>query len=93
MIYFFKGDATQPQSSPPLIIAHICNDIDKFGAGFSGALRNRWPHVEFEYHKWFNTDTLRLGKIRFIEIGKSQWVCHMIAQHEVRSQHNPSPML
>jgi len=34
MITYLVGDATQPQGEGVKVIAHICNDIGAWGAGF-----------------------------------------------------------
>ena len=39
---FIKGDATSPQAKGRKIIAHICNDLGKWGKGFVMAVSARW---------------------------------------------------
>ena len=51
MIIYTIGDATLPniQQDETAIIAHVCNDIGAWGAGFSGALGRRYPEAERVY--------------------------------------------
>ena len=46
-----KGDATSPQAKGPKIIAHACNDIGGWGAGFVVAVskrrKERFDHIVF----------------------------------------------
>lgn len=38
------GDATYPDvSKGPVFIAHVCNDVGAWGAGFTRAVEKRWP--------------------------------------------------
>ena len=50
---FRTGDATQPPADPhPQIIAHVCNDLGRWGKGFVVALSRRWPKTEQAYRDW-----------------------------------------
>lgn len=90
-IQYVKGDATAPFSSGPAIIAHICNDIGKWGKGFVLAISGRWKRPEAEYRSWHGQPSFALGKIQLIEVAPALWVSSMIAQHGIRSAVNPSP--
>lgn len=79
------GDATRPQGDGLKVIAHCCNDIGVWGAGFVVALSRRWTRPERAYRDWFE----RLGAERFLEIlGATQlvpveedvWVANIIGQ-------------
>ena len=85
MIYYRIGDATVPcVEKGTRIIAHVCNDKGKWGAGFSGAVSSKWPEAKKAYQ----------SKARFSKsfaLGESYWVfadlnlaiVNMIAQHGV----------
>lgn len=50
-IQYITGDATDPTGGGNKIIAHVCNDIGAWGAGFVLAISRRWPQPEAEYRK------------------------------------------
>lgn len=58
MITYLKGDATAPQGAGMKIIAHVCNDIGKWGSGFVVAVSKRWDAPEAYYRQWH-----KLGKL------------------------------
>lgn len=95
MIYYIIGDATYPQIEDGLrVIAHVCNDIGKWGAGFSGAISKRWKGPEEYFKKQYKWAKPRpkLGDVQWnfpeLDIG----VVNMIAQHGVRSLLEPTPI-
>lgn len=47
-----EGSITRPTIRPPLIIAHVCNDLGMWGAGVSGAISAAFPSVEACYKSW-----------------------------------------
>lgn len=53
MIHYLIGDATDPQGPGPKMIAHVCNDIGAWGAGFTHALSKRWLAPEQIYRQTF----------------------------------------
>src|SRR5262245_22379163 len=46
-----RGDATAPRVDGPKIIAHVCNDVGGWGAGFVLAVSRRWPEPERAYRR------------------------------------------
>ena len=82
-----KGDATKPVGEGNKIIVHVCNDANKFGAGFTRALK-KWPEVEETYRK----GTKELGNVSVVKINEELWVINMIAQHGIVSKDNPKPI-
>ncbi len=79
-----RGDATQPRGPGHKIIAHIVNDkTPRWGAGFSLALRNRWPAVQDDFIRWADEQgtNLALGNTHVTQTSKEFRVFHMIAQH------------
>ena len=84
MIEYVKGDATQPIAKPA-IIAHICNDVGAFGAGFVLAVSKRWSRPEKVYR---TAKTLTLGHVQFVDVGNGITVANMIAQ---RGLSGPKP--
>lgn len=77
-INYIKGDATKPQGEGNKLIAHICNDKGKWGAGFVLALSKKWKAPEIMYH---NTRDLILGSVKYVFVEESIAIANMIAQH------------
>ena len=51
-----KGDATNPTKlydNEISIIPHVCNNKNRWGAGFVLALNKKWPIVEEKYREIF----------------------------------------
>lgn len=78
------------------IIPQVCNNIGKYGAGYSGAISSRWPIVENNYLEWankkeelFNTSgEFILGENQYVNCGDAL-IVNMIAQSGVRSKYRP----
>jgi O-acetyl-ADP-ribose deacetylase (regulator of RNase III) len=90
MIHYLKGDATQPTVKGVKIIAHICNDMGAWGAGFVLALSKRWLQPELSYRRIRQADR-KLGIVQLVNVGadadgKVIYVANMIAQHGVRPE-------
>ena len=89
MLYYVRGDATRPGDFPgcnlnleaPVIIAHVCNDVGLWGAGFSGALSHTYPVIE----TLFAGRPRPLGHVQFsnMPIPRHTMVANMVAQHKV----------
>lgn len=82
MIRYVTGDATDPIGHGPWMVAHVVNNIGRYGAGFSKAVLKKWPHV---YQRFGHMD---LGEVAF-RIGVDNprrnrlVVAHMCAQDGV----------
>ena len=85
-IRYTIGDATTAPA--PAIIAHVCNDIGAWGAGFSGALSRRYPDAEHA----FRCVRPRGGEVQFVGVANRIAVANMVAQHGIRSASNPVPL-
>lgn len=87
---FVQGDATQPIGGGPKVIAHVCNDVGGWGAGFVLALSRRWQEPEEDYRRWFRVgaeEPFELGQVRFVPVpqpGGELWVANMLGQHGLR---------
>lgn len=60
-VRYVTGDATCPEGEGLKIIAHCCNNVGGWGAGFVVALSKRWLRPEMEYRAW----AARHGEIKF----------------------------
>lgn len=95
-IRYVTGDATAPEGNGPKIIAHVCNDVGGWGAGFVLAVSRRWQAPELAYRNWFDatrsgaTDyPLRLGHVIYIAVEKPVVVANMVAQQGFGSRDHP----
>ena len=98
MINYVIGDATEPQGGGPKIIAHICNDIGAWGAGFTGAISRKWLEPERVYRRHHRTSGhFPLGSIQNIRVDLDNdnleytVVCNMIAQHGINKEYYGTP--
>lgn len=74
----------------PLVIAHVVNDIGKWGRGFTEPLTGKFPFAETTYRRWTNRG-LALGKTLVVPVARRIFVAHMCAQSGVISKSNPIP--
>lgn len=80
MIQYVVGDATNPLASGQKIIAHVCNDIGKWGAGFVMAISAKWPTPRAEYLEWYNKGEAKLGLVQYVTVRPDIWIANMVAQ-------------
>lgn len=86
-VLYVKGDATQPQGEGSKIIAHVCNDIGRWGKGFVLALSKRSEKPEQAFYQWFaerQNNDYGLGAVQFVPIEPDVWVANMIGQHKIK---------
>ena len=89
MIHYLVGDATEPQGEGLKIIAHVCNNVGAWGAGFTGALDRKSSSVGMAYRKWFERYSPELGPEEML--GSVFWtflqnglvVANMVAQNGI----------
>lgn len=96
-IFYVVGDATDPADDSPKVVVHVCNNIGKWGAGFTRALDRRWPAAHKGYENWAARDPnifppFDLGEVRVHHVGGGIHIANMIAQRGVRSASNPRPL-
>jgi len=97
---YLIGDATEPYGPGPVIIAHICNDIGKWGSGFVMAVSRRWPQPERDYLDWHRDHQhghggllpFALGQVALVQVAEGTWVANMIGQHGIRGPLNRRPL-
>jgi len=91
-IEYRVGDATDPEDRP-VVIAHVCNDIGAWGAGFVVPLGRRWPRAEAQYLDWHRSgENFELGRVAVVKVGDDVWVANMIAQHGIRRRRGDIPL-
>lgn len=103
-IHYVEGDATDPieVGDGPRIIAHVCNDVGGWGAGFVLALSNRDSRPEWAYRALFAGDVSdpELGDtflVSFDPAGENSglsgvYVANMIAQRGFRTVLHKVPL-
>jgi O-acetyl-ADP-ribose deacetylase (regulator of RNase III) len=94
-ITYLKGDATAPKATGNTIVAHICNDIGKWGKGFVLAVSRRWSSPEKQYREWYQdreNNNFALGNIQIVQAEKSIWIANMIGQHGIKSASKIPPI-
>lgn len=91
MIQYLIGDATAPVDRPA-IIAHSCNDIGSWGAGFVLQVSRRWRRPEEVYRRLHHAGHLRLGSVWLVPVEEDLWVANMIGQQGVRRAGRPAPV-
>lgn len=80
---YLTEDVMEEDMMTPVIVAHICNDVGKWGAGFTKTLSGEWPEAETHYRVWYQNrghNDFRLGSIQHVSVGSSIWVVNMVAQ-------------
>ena len=88
MINYIQGDATIPVKQPA-IIAHICNDIGAWGAGFVVPLGDKYPVAKIAYKEMKERT---LGLTLFVPVAKDVVVANMIAQHNTSNIYDMPPI-
>jgi hypothetical protein len=79
-----------------IIVPHVCNNINLFGAGFAAAISEKYPIVKENFHLLGNKASL--GQTQFITVYKDKKFGHelifanMIAQNGVVAQNNKRPL-
>ena len=84
------------ENSSTIIIPHVCNNINAFGAGFASQVAEEFPSVKMNFHMLGNT--AKLGHVQYVSVAKNSVHRHelifanMIAQNKLLSQNNPRPL-
>lgn len=95
-ITYVVGDALDPQTPGPKIIAHIVNNSGGWGRGFVVPLGKRWPASEAAYRAWSNmkreSEKLRLGDTQLVQVEEDIMVANMCAQDGYQRPERPIPV-
>ena len=91
-IQYLTGDATQPVGTGNKIIAHVCNDVGRWGKGFVLALSGRWRQPRDEFMLLHSRRALMLGMVQLVPVEKSIWVANMVAQRDIRAKAGVPPI-
>ena len=95
-ITFVKGDATRPiLDTGHSVVAHVCNDVGTFGAGFAGSVARRWKAAQDAYFRWHRqgeASGFRAGAVQMVPLGPYLEVANMISMQGVMSESGDSPL-
>jgi O-acetyl-ADP-ribose deacetylase (regulator of RNase III) len=96
-VQYLIGDATAPRVAGPKLIAHVCNDVGRYGKGFVVAVARRWPSARGRFRAWHGgrepqSGEYRLGAVQFLEVEPSLWVANMIGQHGLKPSGGVPPV-
>jgi O-acetyl-ADP-ribose deacetylase (regulator of RNase III) len=92
------GDATAPDRSGPVVIAHVCNDLGRWGRGFVMALSKRWPEPRERFVAWHESGAsgeegpFELGRVQFVRVEPDLWVANVIGQHGLTAKKGVAPV-
>jgi O-acetyl-ADP-ribose deacetylase (regulator of RNase III) len=91
------GDATDPQGTGPKIIAHVCNDLGRWGKGFVVSLADRYPVTREQFAAWHRGEDaaagpFELGAVQFVKVRRQRWVANMIGQHGITKTKGVPPV-
>ena len=85
-IKYIIGDATKPEigCSGIHIIAHCCNDIGQFGAGFVVPLERRYMGLKQAYKSYIQNTANPIGSVFLFQINSTNlWIANIIGQHDI----------
>jgi hypothetical protein len=84
------------QNGASVIIPHVCNNANAFGAGFAGQVAQTYPEVKANFH--LLGSQAKLGHVQFINVksdkkyGHSIIFANMIAQNKLINENNKRPL-
>lgn len=82
--------------SATIIVPHVCNNTNHFGAGFAFAVSEKYPIVKENFHMLGNK--AKLGKVQYVianqnKTHRTQLIfANMIAQNRTIGRDNPRPL-
>jgi len=80
---YVRGDASEPRTEGPGIIAHIVSDRARSwgGHGFVRDLISRYPDAREDYAAWASTPgNLKRGAVHLAEVDNDLWIASLVAQ-------------
>lgn len=91
-----KSRILSQNNGSSVLIPHVCNNVNSFGAGFASAVANEFPIVKENFHMLGNK--AKLGYVQYITVSKDKTYSHeliianMIAQNGVVNKNNIRPL-
>lgn len=84
------------ENGATVVVPHVCNNLNLFGAGFAKAIASNYPIVKENYHMFCAKN--KLGQTQFVETSKNTKYGHkiifanMIAQNGIKNAKNTRPL-
>lgn len=84
------------QNGANVIVPHVCNNVNAFGAGFAGQVAQIYPEVKANFHLLGNQ--AKLGHVQYINVVSNKkyrrdiTFANMIAQNKIISEKNKRPL-
>lgn len=99
LFHFIQDRLNAELNGSSVIVPHVCNNVNAFGAGFAAVLAEKYPVVKENYHLMGPTVLKNsLGHVQFIDVNHNNKYKHklifanMIAQNGLRSTLNKRPL-
>jgi O-acetyl-ADP-ribose deacetylase (regulator of RNase III) len=92
---YLQGDATAPQAAGNKVIAHVCNDVGRWGKGFVMALSARWAAPEEAFSAWYAgraANDFGLGAVQLVPVEPDLWVANLVGQHGLTAKDGVPPI-
>ena len=71
-LHYVRGDATTVSHGVgSKVIAHVCNDLGRWGKGFVMAVSEKWPDVAKQYRQWHKSGVeggFELGAVQVVPL-------------------------
>lgn len=87
MIEYHTGDLFEEAErwARPICIAHVCNNVGAWGAGFTKGLSTHYPKAETAFREWAASrapglPAYGLGATQVVRGSDNVWVANMVAQ-------------
>jgi IrrE N-terminal-like domain len=79
---YVRGDAAEPRTEGPAIIAHVVNDRARRwgGHGFVRSVTDHFHGAAEAYAEWAASGPLQRGAVHLQEIGPDLWLASLVAQ-------------
>jgi O-acetyl-ADP-ribose deacetylase (regulator of RNase III) len=79
---YVRGNAAEPRTDGPAIIAHVVNDRARSwgGHGFAVALMQRFPDARDQYAAWAIAGHVHRGAVHLAEAADGLWIASLVAQ-------------
>jgi len=71
-----------------VIIPHVVNDAQKWGAGFTAAIDRHFPEVRSKYL----SKALSLGHVQWVRVNPKLYIANMVAMQGTRTASKPRPL-
>jgi len=81
-----------PENDKVVVLPHVMNNLGGWGAGFTGPLGKKYPHVEKSWREWFLGTKPQIGEVQCVKAEEDLYIMNMIAQESYKSLTNQRPL-